>query len=292
MGFYPQPNLWQCGPFALKHALVMLGILADEDEIAEVAGTRWWSGTDELQLAKAARRFNCDLLLTRRYDAESARKELISYLRRGIPVLLCVQQWSHWVTAVKVERGKFILLDSKERAVLTILSWRDLKKEWAYRERDERDKTAVQTILDFHPVIPRFRVRTKARFSIARAQYLRKPSNRGFSRLWNQYVEDLLKLCRPRSPQRENFISLGEFLRRHEAMIIDQVDLWHGWIDRSQAKRVLKHLHFVADTYGLVLPSQDEKRGIAGVTAILALWAASEYGVLPVYKPLPRKKRR
>jgi len=28
MGFSPQPNRWQCGPFALKHALVMLGILA------------------------------------------------------------------------------------------------------------------------------------------------------------------------------------------------------------------------------------------------------------------------
>ena len=73
-------------------------------------------------------------------------------------------------------------------------------------------------------------------------------------------------------------------------MIIEQVDLWHGWIERSQAKRVLSHLHFVADTYGLVLPSHDEKRGIAGITAILALWAASEYGVLPVYDS--RRKRR
>jgi hypothetical protein len=291
MGFYPQPNLWQCGPFALKHGLVMLGILADEDEITELAGTRWWSGTDEFQLAKAARRFNCDLTLLRRYDSETARRELVSYLQKGIPVLLCVQEWNHWITAVKVERGKFIILDSREKSVLNILSWKDLKKLWTYHERDDRDKTAVQTIFDFHPVMPRFRVRTKARFSIARAKFLRKPNNRGFARLWNEYLEDLLKLCRPRTPQRENFISLGEFLRRHEAMIIEQVDLWHGWIERSQAKRVLSHLHFVADTYGLVLPSHDEKRGIAGITAILALWAASEYGVLPVYDSR-RKKRK
>lgn len=292
MGFYPQPNLWQCGPFALKHALVTLGILADELEITKIAGTRWWAGTDEFQLAKAARRFGCDLRLIRRYDPEKARRELISYLRRDIPVLLCVQEWEHWITAVKEEKGKFILLDSKEKAVLTILSWRDLKKLWAYHERDERDKTAVQTILDFHPVVPRFRVHTKAKFSLARAHFLRNPSNRSFAKLWNEYLEDLLKLCRPRTPQRENFISLGEFLRRHETMIVDQVDLWHGWIERSQAKRVLRHLHFVADTYGLVLPSQDEKRGIAGITAILALWAASQYGVLPVYQHLPKSKRR
>ena len=292
MGFYPQPNLWQCGPFALKHGLVMLGILADEDRITELAGTRWWSGTDEFQLAKAARRFNCDLMLLRRYDPETARRELISYLQRGIPVLLCVQQWSHWITAVKAEKGKFIILDSREKSVLNILSWRDLRRQWAFLEQDARDKTAIQTIFDFHPVMPRFRVHTKARFSIVRAKFLRRPHNRGFARLWNEYLEDLLKLCRPRTPQRENFISLGEFLRRHEAMIVNQLDLWHGWIKRSQAKRVLSHLHFVADTYGLVLPRQDEKRGIAGITAILTLWAASEYGVLPVYKPKRKKKLR
>jgi hypothetical protein len=270
----------------------MLGILADEDKITRLAGTRWWSGTDEFQLAKAAHHYNCDLTLLRRYDAETARRELTSYLRKGIPVLLCVEQWGHWITAVKVEKGKFIILDSRQKSVLNILSWKDLRKLWSYNERDERDKTAVQTIFDFHPVIPRFRVHTKARFSISRATFLRKPHNRGFARLWNDYLEDLLKLCRPRTPHRENFISLGEFLRRHEAMIVDQVDLWHGWIERSQARRILSHLHFVADTYGLVLPIQDEKRGIAGITAILALWAASEYGVLPVYDPKRKKKVR
>ena len=39
MGFSTQPNRWQCGPFALKHALIMLGILADERAIGPfVAG--------------------------------------------------------------------------------------------------------------------------------------------------------------------------------------------------------------------------------------------------------------
>jgi len=127
MGFYPQPNLWQCGPFALKHALVMLGILADENKITEIAGTRWWYGSDEFQLAKAAHRFNCDLRFIRRFEPEKARQELISYLRRGIPVLLCVQEWSHWVTAVKEEKGRFIILDSEKKSVLSILSWRDLR---------------------------------------------------------------------------------------------------------------------------------------------------------------------
>jgi hypothetical protein len=292
MGFYPQPNDWQCGPFALKHALVMLGILVEEKQISRIAGTTWWYGTDEIQLGRAAKRFDCKLTLVRRYDPEEARKELVTYLRRGIPSLLCIYEWSHWVTVVKAERGKFILLDSRDKAVLTILSWQELKRRWVYHEPDELDCRAVQTIYDLHPVIPLFRVQTKAKFSMARAQYLRRPSNRTFSRLWDVYLADLLNLCKPRTPRSEHVLSLGEFMRRYENMILDQVDLWHGWIERSQAKRVLNYMHFVADTYGLVIHTEDEKRAIAGITAIMTLWAASEYGVSPVYQPEKNRHRR
>lgn len=292
MSFYPQPNYWECGPFALKHGFAMLGIFADEKRISKLAGTHWWYGTDEIQLERAAHHYNCDLPVFRRFDPEKARRELMRYLRRGIPTLLCVDEWNHWVTAVKAEQGKFIFLDSKDKAVLTILSWRELKKRWVYHERDDVDRKAIQTIYDFHPIVPRFRVQTKAKFSLTRAKFLRRPSNRVFSHSWDQYVADLLNLSKPRTPRSANVISLGEFLRRYETMIVDQVDLWHGWINRTRAKRILSHMHFVADTYGLVIHDEDEKRAIAGITAILTLWAASEYGVSPVYKPPQRKKRR
>ena len=54
-GFYPQPNEWTCGPFALKHALLALGRMVDVTQIASTARTHWWSGTNEIQLARAAR---------------------------------------------------------------------------------------------------------------------------------------------------------------------------------------------------------------------------------------------
>ena len=89
-GFYPQPNEWTCGPFALKHALLALGRMVDVTQISPTARTHWWSGTDEIQLARAAREFECDLVLERRSDAEQARKLLVKYLREQTPVLLCV----------------------------------------------------------------------------------------------------------------------------------------------------------------------------------------------------------
>ncbi|GJQ19960.1 MAG: hypothetical protein HBSIN02_03150 [Bacteroidia bacterium] len=283
MGLYPQPNQWQCGPFALKHALVALGISAEEKVIAKKAGTHWWSGTDEIGLGRAARYFDCKMLMIRRHDPERARRELAGYLRRGIPALLCVYEWEHWVTVVKAEAGKFILLDSKDKAVLTIQSWSELKNNWVYHERDEHDRRHVETLYDFHPIVPRFRVQTKAKFSIARAKYLRRRENRRLSLAWDDYVADLLTVCTPRTPLSEQVISLGEFLRRHEQMILEQLDHWHGSIDRKAAGKILKNMHFVADTYGLVIRKEDEKRAIAGLTTILTLWAAAEYGVHTVY---------
>ena len=283
MGLYPQPNQWQCGPFALKHALMTLGVFADEKTIARIAGTHWWTGTDETQLARAAKEFNCTLRVIRRHNVEQARRELIAFLRRGIPVLLCVYEWSHWVTVVKAESGKFILLDSKDKAVLTIHTWSELKKNWVYHERDEQDRRHVETLYDFHPVEPKFRVRTKARFSLSLAKHLRRRANRRLSRYWDDYVSDLLTICTPRTALSARVLSMGEFFRRHEQLILDQVEHWHGSVNRRKAGRVLQNMHFVADTYGLVIHAGDEKRAIAGITAILTLWAAAEHGVKEVY---------
>lgn len=283
MGIYRQPNKWQCGPFALKHALLVHGILAPERAISRAAGTTW-RGTDEKRLAKAARRYGCDFLTIRRMDPARAHRQLVQYLRNSIPCLLCVDEWDHWVTLVKEEKGTFILLDSNNPAVLVIVSWPQLKRMWVYHEADEYDDEMVYTVYDLHPVVPRGRVRTRAKFSLERARYLRQKSNREFARLWDEYVDDLLAICRPRTPRSTRSISLGEFLRRHQSMILEQLGYWHGDINRIAARRVLDRMHFVADTYGLVIPADAEKRTIGAIGIILGLWAASEYGVGPIYK--------
>jgi len=284
MGIEPQPNLWQCGPFALKHALIALGIFADESTITGVAASRSKYGTDDIQLRRAAKHFNCNLPMVRRHEPEAAKVELVKYLRQGIPSLLCIDDWNHWVTVVKSENGRFILLDSRDKAVLTIVTWGKLKKRWVHAERDQFDRSHWESIYDIHPVVPKFRVHTKAKFSVARAQFLRRPENRRLSRFWDQYLADLMTIAKPRTLLSRKVISLGEFLRRHERMIVGQVDYWHGAVNRRRALKILKNLHFVADTYGLVIHNEDEKRAIAGITSILTLWASSRFGSPRVYE--------
>lgn len=283
MGLYPQPNDWQCGPFALKHALIMLGRIVDENRVSRIAGTHWWAGTDEIKLSRAAKAYDTQLKHIRRKDPLRARRELLLSLKKGCPCLLCVDRWNHWITVIGAERGKLIYVDSRKEPVVCVATWRELKRRWVYKERDQDDPTQIQTLFDLHPVIPKFRVRSKARFSLKRARYLRRPENRVFASHWDEYFNDLSAICLPRSPLSEKVFPLGELLRRHGSMIKSQILFWHGTVERRHIDKMLRNLQFVADTYDFVIHKDQEKRAIVGITAFLALWAASKFGVGEVF---------
>ena len=283
MGLYPQPNKWQCGPFALKYALIMLGRFVDEKEISRIAGTHWWNGTDEIKLARAARAYDCEMKMIRRKTSFRAKRELLRILKEGCPALLCVDAWNHWITVVAAERGKFITIDSRQAPVVCIDTWTTLKKRWVYSERDPDDPTQRLKLYDLHPVIPHFRVRTKASFSLKRAHYLRRPENKAFAGCWDEYFTDLMHICTPRSPRTEKVFSMGELLRRHGGMIREQISFWHGAVSRDRVEKIMRNMQFVAGTYDLVVRVKDEKRAITAITANLALWAASTYGIDEVY---------
>ena len=283
MGLYPQPNKWQCGPFALKHALVMLGKIVNEKEVSRIAGAHWWGGADEIKLARAAKAYDCELKLIRRKSPLRARRELLHSLKKGYPALLCVDDWNHWITVVGAERGKFIYVDSREEPVVCVDIWASLKNRWGYNQLDEDDPTQTETLFDLHPVVPKFRARTKARFSLKQARYLRRPENRAFATHWDEYFNDLLHICHPRGRKSEKVFPLGELLRRHGTMIRSQIAFWHGAVKDSKVEKMLKNLQFVADTYGLVIRKEDEKRAIVAITTNITLWAASRFGVDEVY---------
>lgn len=291
MGIYNQPNEWECGPFALKHALLVHGILASEREIGRLAGTGP-EGTDEAQLERAARHYGCELPTIRKSEPDEARGDLTTFLQRGIPCLLCVDEWDHWVTAVREEKERFIVLDSKRTEVIEILDWARLRRTWVYHDDDGDGDRGSVTLYDLHPVIARFSTRNRAHFSLERARHLLRPENQTLARLWDVYVEDLIALCRSGEPGGGRLSSLGEFLRRHTNLLLDELEVWHGRIEREAAARVLDRMRFVADTYGFVVRQRDERRTVAAIAMILALWAAGEFGIEPLYRKVPARKLR
>ena len=283
MGLYPQPNKWQCGPFALKHALIMLGKVVNEKKVAEIAGSTWWYGTDEIQLTRAAKAYGCRMHVVRKKHSLHAKRELLLTLKKGRPALLCVDGWGHWITVVGAEKGRFMYLDSSKAPVVCVATWKQLKKRWMYKEIDEGDPAVTETLYDLHLVIPRFRAKTKARFSLERARYLRRPENHSFATHWDEYFDDLTQICAPRTPLSQRVFPMGELLRRHGEMIKTQVAYWHGAVKREQVGKILKNMKFVADTYDLVVRKSDEKHALVAIATSLTLWAASKYGVDEVY---------
>jgi len=283
MGLYPQPNKWQCGPFALKHALIMLGRIVNEKEVSRIAGAHWWTGTDEIKLSNAAKAYDCELKMLRRKNALRARRELLLALKRGHPSILCVDNWNHWITVVGAERGKFIYIDSREEPVVCVAEWKSLKRRWIYREIDEDDPTQIETLFDLHILVPKFRVKSKAHFSLKSARYLRRPENRTFATHWDEYFDDLSYVCHPRTPLSEQVFPMGELLRRHGAMLRSQVVFWHGSVKPRELDKILRNLQFVAATYDFVVRRDDEKRAIAAISTMLTLWAVSKRGVGAVY---------
>jgi len=283
MGLYPQPNKWQCGPFALKHALVMLGKIVDEKRISRLAGAHWWNGTDELKLARAAKTYGCAMKMTRLRNPLHARRGLLLSLKKGYPALLCVDGWGHWITVVGAEREKIIYIDSSRAPVVRVDSWKRLKRRWAYVRSINGHPHVKETLYDLHSVVPKVRIRTKARFSLERARYLRRAENRAFASHWDEYFNDLSHIGTPRSPLSTRVFPMGELLRRHGAMIRREILYWHGKVKPLEVNRILRNLRFVADTYDLVIRKNDEKRAIAAISANLALWAASKSGVGEVY---------
>jgi hypothetical protein len=288
MGLYKQPNDWTCGPFALKHALVTIGQLADEQSIAGVAHPHWWAGTNEVKLARAARHFDCDLPLVRRTDAERARDTLVRYVSQELPVLMCVDQWDHWITVVRHEGDRFVLLDSRREPVVQVMDWPRLRHRWQYIDEQE---DGDRPLFDLHPIKPRFRVQVRAQFSVQRAQFLRRPENAALARHWDAYLGDLLQICQPRG-RKSRTLSLAEFLRRHQSLLVSRVMYWHGHLERGPVLRVLRNLRFVAETYGLVVPESSARQALVDLAMLLALWAAASAGVDAMYGSDLRQRGR
>jgi hypothetical protein len=291
MGLDNQPNDFTCGPYALKHALTMLGMLAEPEQVSRLAKTHWWSGTDEIRLARAARAYKCDMPLVRKLDNASARKAMVRSLSNGQPVITCVDSWEHWIVVVHHERGRFVVIDSREKPVVMVITWKELARRWVYIDVDGEDEAPGTEIYDMFPVKRRgAHGKLRARFSVARARKLRRPENRDLSLSWDLYLGDLLAVCRPRSPHHVEPLTLGEFFRRNQKLVVERVTYWHGGVEREEVQRVLRNLRFVADTYGMVIPAAGRRRAFADIIALTTLWAAGRRAVAPLY--LVDKKRR
>ncbi|HZW39803.1 MAG TPA: cysteine peptidase family C39 domain-containing protein [Ignavibacteriaceae bacterium] len=277
MSFYPQPYKYQCGPFALKYGLVMLGRFENEKEIGKKAGSTWWYGTDEIGLAKAAKSFDCRMKYFKREDPKEAVKVLVKHLKLGMPCILSVDNWEHWFTVINEQQGRFIIVDSGLDKVIVTYSAAQLIKRWRYK--DEEGNVSF----DAYALASKYKPLTQANFSLEKARYVMRERNKQLAERWDTYFNDLITICRPRNPLSKRTISFNEFLRRHEKLLVKEIADWHGTPTYREIKKVLKNFQFVADVYDLIIRVEDQKKALIDLSAILMMYACGKYGMDPIY---------
>jgi len=271
LSFYKQPLMYQCGPFALKYALVMLGKMEDEKEIENFAGSTWWYGTDEIGLGKAANHYECELLaMPSTGNIKDIIKNLNSTLRCRLPVILCVDKWGHWITVIRHEDGKYICVDSGEKKVIIIISKADLLRRWKYLD----DKVPTYS---WFTLSPWYKTRLTAKMNIDIAKKLMSVKYESLALHWNSYFEVLAEVTRNRAPLSEYTITFREFLRRNQKMLVELVADWQGDIEYKELNSILENFLFVAEVYDIRIHSDDEKTALITFSTVLTLYAASLY---------------
>lgn len=278
MSFYPQPNKYQCGPFALKYALVMLGIFKDEDEIGITAGSTWWAGTDEIGLSRAARRYKCKMKHFQSSNPIDAKRALNQLLKKRIPCILSVNNWEHWLTVIHYSKGQYVIVDSELEDVVAILNAKQLIKKWRYKDESEGIVS-----YDGYAIIPKFKVITRAKFTIDKAIELMYDKNKNLASKWDEYFNDLVQIARTRTSLTVNYMTFSEFLRRNGKKLIKQVADWHGSPTQSELKKILQNMQFIADIYDFIIPTEDEKKALIDLSSVLMMYSCGKYGMSKIY---------
>jgi hypothetical protein len=267
MGIYGQPNSWQCGPFALKHALLALGIFAHEDELTRLAGSTEVRGTNERQLGRAARLFGARLLMERRKDPGAAQASLQARLAHGHPVLLCIDQWEHWVTAVAADGREVVIFDSKYDVPLRIEPWETLSARLAFRQR--RFGYWSRSIYDLHPVVPH-RPSFRLLLAPSRARELLDPGRAGLSGRWDLHARALLPLTVPTGDQMQIGSRAAAFIAAHRPTILSRACALLGGGAAEAVAAELDGLAFTADLFPAVLRPEAEATAVEQLARALA----------------------
>lgn len=130
-----QGESWSCGPASVVNACRSFGIKLDERRIRSLAGTSI-RGTDDFEMIAAIRALGLTASPSHTRDAKSAWAFLRSNLISGRPVILCINQWDHWVSAVGLIGNSIVLVDpartvrNKAENGVSVLGRNKLLKRW------------------------------------------------------------------------------------------------------------------------------------------------------------------
>ena len=107
--------------------------------------------------------------------------------------------------------------------------------------------------------------------------------NNDLAKHWDTYFNDLISICKPRTATSIHTISFGEFLRRYEKILIEEVSYWHGVPSLSELRNIVDKMKFIADVYNLVIHIDEHKKALVDITSLLMMYSCGKYGMEKIY---------
>lgn len=270
MSLIKQPDAYSCGPTCVANALYLLGnATMPIVKIKHACGTRWWNGTDESGLRRGLRRLGyegIELTWLHKSDAKQALAWLREQHTLGRPVILCVDNFDHWVLAGGSTDRKVFVLDpykGHKGAAASHYTYAAMAKRWW--SKDKYSKEGCYYAVAVKP-------NTKATKRMAQhSMPLTSPEVLGRLR---DGSNDLLPVSNSLidvfgSVRRGK--KLADLLQEASPYLTERIDYWWAGIDRARIRQELRN--FVAFARGRQLRYVPSKRdqAIADLTVLLIL---------------------
>lgn len=121
---------WWCGPAAVANALECLGIHEDQEKIAVLCHVTKKLGTPEEEILRALLAFRVKVDILDKPAQRVSMAWLRKHLRTLGPAVLCVDNHSHWVTAIGVVADRILLFDPSAGKGLQLHTRKTLLARW------------------------------------------------------------------------------------------------------------------------------------------------------------------
>lgn len=143
---------YNCGPASIQNAIKALRKKApSQTKIAELCRTSE-EGTDEEGIKRALVALGYEIDEWKSDDVQESMVWLVDSLCRGLPVVLCVDRWLHWVTAIGHIGDQFLVFDPARYPHLTVEHhvrvWtrQRMKKSWQASHNASQQELSIYGI--------------------------------------------------------------------------------------------------------------------------------------------------
>lgn len=118
-----------CARFALRHALLCLGIPTTEDALTDALGVGRFAGAlgiGEEPIIKGIRSFDCEAVELEDDFASRTRQVISELIQEGTPCVISVDDAEHWAVVVGRNGSDFIWIDSADDELVGTCTWAEL----------------------------------------------------------------------------------------------------------------------------------------------------------------------